>query len=86
MPEISRFLGIVIKMFHNDHVPPHFHAEYGEHRIIISIDTLAVIAGRLPSRALGLVIEWAAMHQDELQNFWRRAQNQEPLGRIEPLE
>lgn len=66
MPEISRFYGIVIKMFFDDHDPPHFHSEYGEHQAIVSIDTLAVIAGKLPPRAMGLVTEWASLHQDEL--------------------
>ena len=47
MPEISRFYGIVIKMFHNDHQPPHFHAEHGGDQMIVDIETLGVIAGRL---------------------------------------
>jgi len=67
MPEISRFYGIVVKMFHNDHHPPHFHAEYGNDRMIVNIDTLGVIAGSLPPRATGLVMEWAAQHQADLQ-------------------
>jgi hypothetical protein len=85
MPEISRFYGIVIKMFHNDHQPPHFHAEHGGDRMIVEIDTLAVIAGRLRPRAMGLVMEWASQHQAELNNDWKQAQNREPLGQIEPL-
>ena len=59
MPEISRFFGIVILMFYNDHSPPHFHARYGEHRATIAIEPLAVLTGLLPPRALGLVMEWA---------------------------
>jgi hypothetical protein len=59
MPEISRFFGIVIKMFFDDHNPPHFHAFYGEDQGLIDIRHLAVFAGWLPPRALGLVIEWA---------------------------
>lgn len=86
MPEICRFLGIVIKMYYNDHSPPHFHAEYGEYKVVIGIDTLAIIAGQFPSRALGLVIEWSALHQNELRELWQRARQQEPLGRIDPLE
>ena len=66
MPEICRFYGIVIKMFFDDHLPPHFHVEYGRFEALIEIDTLAVIAGKLPPRALGLVMEWAALHQKEL--------------------
>ena len=86
MPEISRFYGIVIKMFFDDHNPPHFHALYGEHEVLIDINTFAVFAGHLPPRALGLVIEWATLHQDELLNDWERAQGQEPLSKIEPLK
>jgi hypothetical protein len=86
MPEICRFLGIVIKMFFDDHNPPHFHAEYGEHEALIDIPHLSVFAGRLPPRVLGLVIEWATMHQQELLDDWTRAQAQKPLRRIEPLE
>ena len=73
MPEISRFYGIVIKMYFGDHAPPHFHAEYAEDSAVISIETLAVIGGRLPPRALGLVAEWTALHQDDLRQAWRRA-------------
>jgi hypothetical protein len=48
-------------MFYNDHFPPHFHAEYGEQEALIDINTLAVIAGKLPPRALGLVMEWTSL-------------------------
>lgn len=86
MPEICRFLGIVIKMFFDDHNPPHFHAEYGEYEALIDITHLSVFAGRLPPRVLGLVIEWATLHQQELLDDWTRAQAQKSLRRIEPLE
>ena len=85
MPEISRFYGIVIRMYYDDHLPPHFHAYYGEYNALVNIRTMAVISGRLPPRASGLVIEWALLHQDELQAAWERARNLEPLGRIAPL-
>jgi hypothetical protein len=85
MPEISRFYGIVIKMFFDDHPPPHFHAQYSGHQAVIGISTLAVISGRLPARALGLVAEWASLHQEELLLLWRKAKNLEPLHKIEPL-
>jgi hypothetical protein len=73
MPEISRFFGIVIKMFFDDHNPPHFHAEYGGSLALIDIRTLAVFSGRLPVRVTGLVIEWATLHQQELLADWDRA-------------
>ena len=62
MPEVSRFYGIVIRLHFDDHPPPHFHAEYGDDEALIAIGTLAVISGRLPGRALGLVVEWASLH------------------------
>lgn len=77
MPEISRFYGIVIKMFFDDHTPPHFHAPYSEHEALIAIRTLAVISGRLPARALGLVAEWALRHQDEFLSLWVKAKTLE---------
>jgi hypothetical protein len=86
MPEIARFYGIVIKMFFDEHNPPHFHASYGEHEVLIDINSLALFAGQLPPRALGLVVEWATQHQDELLYNWRRAQDQQPLIKIEPLK
>lgn len=85
MPEISRFYGIVIKMFHNDHQPPHFHAEHGDDQIVVAIETLAIVAGRLNPRATGLVMEWASLHQDELRRNWQQSRNFEPLDSIDPL-
>ncbi len=63
MPEISRFFGIVIAMFHGDHNPPHFHVRYGEYRSAIRIEDFAVLERNLPPRALGLVMEWAEIHK-----------------------
>jgi hypothetical protein len=86
VPEISRFFGIVIKMFFDDHNPPHFHAEYAGSMALISIRTLSVFSGRLSPRAMGLVIEWATLHQQELLVDWERAQAQQDLRPIAPLE
>jgi hypothetical protein len=86
VPEICRFFGIVITMFYNDHNPPHFHARYGGQRALVTIDTLTVLEGRLAPRALGLVTEWAARHQEELREDWRLARQQAPLRTIAPLE
>ena len=85
MPEISRFYGIVIKMFFDDHNPPHFHAQYSGEEAVIDIRTLALISGRLPGRALGLVAEWGLLHQAELLTVWDSAKNLQPLRRIDPL-
>jgi hypothetical protein len=86
VPEISRFFGIVIAMFYADHQPPHFHARYGQNRAIIGIDGLSILEGHLPPRALGLVMEWAALHQAELRADWELARRQAPLREIAPLE
>ena len=86
MPEISRFFGIVVKMFFDDHNPPHFHAEYAGSIALIGIRTLSVFSGRLPPRAMGLLIEWATLHQQELLADWERAQAQQELRPIAPLE
>lgn len=86
MPEISRFLGIIIAMYFNEHNPPHFHARYGDHKAEITIETLSIIAGRLPPRVLGLVMEWGALHRQELMEDWELARQQIELKRIAPLE
>jgi len=86
MPEISRFFGISIKMFFGDHVPPHFHAEYGEFKAQIDIQGMAIIQGELPPRALGMVVEWASQHHDELLELWELASKNQTLHKIEPLK
>ena len=85
MPEISRFLGIVIGMYYSEHGVPHFHAVYGEHEVSIEIESLTV-HGTLPPRTLRLVLEWAQLHEAELLENWELARQGEPLKRIEPLE
>lgn len=86
MPEISRFLGIIVTMYYNDHPPPHFHIRYNQQKAIIDLETLSILEGKLSPRVLGLVIEWAAIHQIELLDNWQRAREQNPLEKIEPLE
>ncbi|MCX6549629.1 MAG: DUF4160 domain-containing protein [Acidobacteria bacterium] len=86
MPELCRFFGIVISMHYNDLAPPHFHARYGAERAALLVRDLRVLDGRLPPRVLGLVIEWAARHRDELLADWARAARQLPLVPIAPLE
>jgi hypothetical protein len=86
MPTISQFFGIIIRMYFDEHAPPHFHAIYAEHEACIAIETLDVVRGAMPRRALALVLEWASVHRDELRENWRLAEAQEALRRIEPLE
>ncbi|MGZ5028891.1 MAG: DUF4160 domain-containing protein [Methylobacter sp.] len=85
MPEISRFLGIVIYMYFNEHNPPHFHAEYNEFRVSISIENLGLIEGKLPSKAMSLVVEWAQEHQEELLANWNSIKETGNYHKIEPL-
>lgn len=85
VPTISRFLGIVISMYHNDHLPPHFHASYGDDSSMIGIHDVRQLQGQLPPRVLGLVIEWATLHQDELRANWELARQRLPLKEIDPL-
>ena len=85
MPEISRFYGIIIQMFFNDHNPPHFHVEYGEYKAVISFSD-EIIQGIMPKRALKMVFEWMDLHRDELMENWSLAQKGQPLKKIEPLK
>lgn len=85
MLEISRFLGIVIRMFYREHTPPHFHAKYGEYQITVGIED-GVVEGRFPRRALGLVLEWCEAHRAELRQDWELAAQRKALNTIPPLE
>lgn len=86
MPEISRFFGIVITMYYDEHNPPHFHARYGSDQAAIEISTLMVLEGKLPPRVLGLITEWASQHQEELMESWAAARTDRPPRKISPLQ
>ena len=86
MPEISRFFGMVVTMNYNDHAPPHFHVRYGRQKALIGIESLTILRGQLSPRLLGLVVEWASLHREELRADWRLARQQAELNRIAPLE
>lgn len=86
MPEISRFYGIVVGMFYDDHPPPHFHVRYGQYQAVLLINELIVTHGRLPPRALGLVVEWATRHRAELLRNWEAIENGRRIRKITPLE
>ena len=85
MPAISRFFGIVIAMYFDDHGPPHFHARHADGSAKVRIDTLEVIESSLGRRQLRFVLAWAELHQDELFENWRRARAGETLQQVEPL-
>ena len=84
MPEISRFYGIIIRMFFNEHNPPHFHAEYGEYKVVVDLND-EVVKGFMPKRALKLIFEWLELHKEELIANWERCQNEDIPERIKPL-
>ena len=86
MPTLSRFFGISIRIYRNDHPPAHFHAYYGGHTAAISIETLDLLAGSLPRRAFTMVLEWAMMHRPELRENWLRAERHEAALPIAPLD
>jgi hypothetical protein len=85
MPELSRFLGIIIAMYYRDHNPAHFHAIYGEFEMTIELAS-GKISGEFPKRALAHVLEWKDIHISELQEAWALARASSPLPRIDPLE
>ena len=88
VPTIGTFFGMAIAMHFGDreHPPPHFHAIYGEYEVSLAIETLEILDGTLPRRALHLVSEWAELHREELLDDWERAWNHLPLNPIPPLE
>ena len=85
MPELSRFLGIIIAMYYNDHNPPHFHVLYNEYDAEIEISNLTILEGKLPPRVLGLAMEWAELHKKELIDDWNLLQAGEKHNKIQPL-
>jgi Domain of unknown function (DUF4160) len=86
MPTISVFYGIIIRMYHRDHEPAHFHAFYQGNEAKIDIENLRLMAEHLPHRALDLALDWADLHQNELRANWRLARQRRPISNIDPLE
>ena len=86
MPTISMFYGILIRMYWNYHAPPHFHVEYGEYRAQYLIETLVLSRGQLPRRAHALVLEWAALHRNELMEDWELCELKQQPKMISPLD
>ncbi|MEA2344636.1 MAG: hypothetical protein QOF63_2805 [Thermoanaerobaculia bacterium] len=85
MPEISRFFGIVIAMYHDEHLPAHFHARYAGKEIQVGIAD-GRVRGSFHPRALGLVLEWWSLHQRELAENWNLVNDGKEPQKIEPLE
>ena len=82
MPEITRFYGIIIKLFFADHPPPHFHAIYGDYNALFNLETLEIIEGDLPNRATNMVVEWAKIYQPELLTMWKTQE----FNKLPPLK
>jgi len=85
MPELSRFLGIIIFMNFNEHNPPHFHAKYGDYEIVVELNS-GVVEGKFPKRALALVMEWYELHKNELMVDWEMIKTSGEFKKIKPLE
>ena len=85
MPEISRFHGIIVRMYYRDHAPPHFHAEFGEFEVLVEIDS-GTVTGKFPGKSLVAVLEWHGLHAPELMENWELARQELPLNRIPPLD
>ncbi len=86
MPEISRFLGIVISMYYDEHNPPHFHARYGSYKISVQIESGMVMKGFFPKKELRAVLNWQELHKKDLMQDWQLAEIEKPLNKIKPLE
>jgi hypothetical protein len=86
VPTISSFYGITVRIHWNEHMPPHFHVRYAEWKASIVIETLAVMKGRMPRRALALVLEWAAEHRAALMENWQLCAEKLPPRKIPGLK
>ena len=85
MPEICRFYGIIIKMYFNEHNPPHFHIEYQDYEAIMNIET-GELTGKMSRRALSLVYDWLDENKEALIENWKRIEERKPLNKIKPLD
>jgi hypothetical protein len=86
VPIISVFLGLVVRVFHADHPPPHLHVQYGEHDAVVDIATGRTLAGHLPPRARALLVEWLRLRRRDIMRAWLDAQAMRPPRRVRPLE
>jgi hypothetical protein len=85
MVQLSWFYGIKVSMYYSEHMPPHFHVEYGDHTAEVDIPKIRVIQGRLPKKQLNLILAWTVLHQDELMDNWHRAFSKQEMFKIDPL-
>lgn len=85
MPTICILNGVKIYMNYNEHLPPHFHAQYGEYTCAITIEGVQILAGTMPTKQLKMIIKWANFYQQELKREWKLAEEQKELFPINPL-
>ena len=85
MPKVCEFYGISIYLYYREHGPPHFHARHAGREVRVAIEDLSVLSGSISPRAMGMVVEWAALRRDELRRGWRQAREHRLIDRIEPL-
>ena len=85
MPEISLFFGIRITIYHNDHNPPHIHAEYAGHKALVDIQDICVLRGYLPGRQLKLILAWCVLYQDELMQDWELVKSGRAPNPVPPM-
>ncbi|HUY34651.1 MAG TPA: DUF4160 domain-containing protein [Pirellulales bacterium] len=86
MPVISRFYGITVHMYYDDHAPPHFHADYAEDELIVGISPITILKGKSSARVRSMTIEWAGLRQVDLLENWERARRGESMEPIPPLD
>ncbi len=86
MPTISQFYGIIIRMFFDEHAPPHFHVQYAEYKAVVDIRQLEVTEGKLPRRAQELVLDWAELHQARLLENWVLCEMKQTPHKLPPLQ
>jgi len=86
MPVISTFLGIIVRVYHDDHNPPHVHVQYGEFEAIMGIATGRILEGHLPPRVVRILKEWLLLRRAEVMRAWDRAQQHRIPPRVRPLE
>jgi hypothetical protein len=85
MPLVSEFFGIKIYMYWDEHVPPHFHAQYEKYKALVSIENASVLWGTLPAKQLKLVLAWCEIHKEELMINWNSAMSHGKISTIDPL-
>ena len=86
MPVVSAFYGMIIRIYYDDHNPPHFHVSYGDKEVVVAIESGKILSGRLPIRLKNAIRERHVLHKKELLAAWRAVRLMKKPNRIKPLE